>query len=376
MRYQISLAAVSSFKLFLYALAVALPWGVTPAMGLCESYADEPLSAGECPLDAGVLLFSGNSNRSLASAIASHLHVELGRARIGRFNDGEISIKIDENVRNKEIFIIQPTCPSEMGSVNDNLMEVFLLARALERASARSITAVIPYYGYARQDRKSAPRVPISAADVAMLLEEGGIARVVTVDLHCGQIQGFFRNIPVDNLYASTMFVPYFAQKELHNPVIVSPDAGGVERAKKFLESLGQYGTQAHMAIISKQRAAAGLVESMQLIGDVQDADVIIVDDICDTGGTLIKAADLLKERGARRVFAAITHPLFSGGAMDKIGASSSLDEMVVSDTIPLKGYVPHNIHVVSVAPLIAEAICRIHNGESVSDLFTLPPVR
>ena len=186
------------------------------------------------------LLFSGNSNVPLAEKVANYLDVSLGNASVKKFNDGEISIQIGQNVRNKDIFILQPTCPSEKQSINDNLMELYLLVRTMKRSSAASVTAIIPYYGYARQDRKTAPRVPISAADVALLLESAGVDRVVTVDLHCGQIQGFFHNAPVDNLFASTMFVPYFAQKDLNNVVIVSPDAGGVDRAKKFLEKLNK----------------------------------------------------------------------------------------------------------------------------------------
>lgn len=315
------------------------------------------------------IVFSGNSNLPLAKAIAEYLGISLGKANIARFNDGEISIKIEQNIRNMEVFIIQPTCHTADQSINDSLMELYLLVRTMKRSSAASITAVIPYYGYARQDRKTAPRVPISAADVAMLLEDAGVDRIITVDLHCGQIQGFFHNVPVDNLYASTMFVPYFAQKDLQNAVIVSPDAGGVERTKRFMESIGHMGVDARMAIISKQRAAAGVVDSMNLIGDVNGADAIIVDDLCDTGGTLVKAAQLLKDSGARRVFAAITHPVFSANAMEKIRVSV-IDEMVISDTIQLNGDVPSNLTCISVAPLLGEAIRRVYLGESVSDLF------
>jgi ribose-phosphate pyrophosphokinase len=314
-------------------------------------------------------LFSGNSNTPLAEAVANYLGVPLGKAAVKKFNDGEISIQIGQNVRNKEVFILQPTCPSEKQSINDNLMELFLLVRTMKRSSAASVTAVIPYYGYARQDRKTAPRVPISAADVALLLESAGVDRVVTVDLHCGQIQGFFHNAPVDNLYASTMFVPYFAQKDLNNVVIVSPDAGGVDRAKKFLEKLGKEDILGRLAIISKQRAKAGVVDSMNLIGDVQGADAIIVDDLCDTAGTLVQAAQLLKDNGAARVFAAITHPVFSGPALERI-RNSVIDEMVIADTIPLKEGAPENIRCISMAPLLGEAISRIYLGESVSDLF------
>lgn len=320
-------------------------------------------------LDPDALIFSGNANRALAQRVADYLHTPLGHAKVTKFNDGEISIQVEENVRNKNIFIIQPTCHSHDHSVNDNLMELFLLVRTMKRSSAASITVVVPYYGYARQDRKSAPRVPISAADVAMMLEVAGVARVLTVDLHCGQIQGFFYNVPVDNLYAASIFIPHLAEQQLRNVVVVAPDAGGVERANKFAQQLNQIGITTHMALISKQRAGAGVISSMDLIGDVSNADAIIVDDICDTAGTLVKAAQLLRDSGAQRVFAVITHPVFSGNALEKI-RNSTLDMMFVADTIPLPADTPDNIRCVSVSPLLGEAILRIHHGESVSELF------
>lgn len=316
-----------------------------------------------------VLLFSGNANHELAQEVANYLGVDLGKAVVNRFNDGEIQIHIDQSVRGKDVVIIQPTCPGVDQSINDNLMELYLLVRTMKRSSAQSITAVIPYYGYARQDRKTAPRVPISASDVALLLETAGVDRVITVDLHCGQIQGFFHYAPVDNLYAATMFVPYFTQKQMRNVVVVSPDAGGVERAKRFMENLKSAGVPSKLAMISKQRAKAGVVDTMNLIGDVTDADAIIVDDLCDTGGTLALAAKLLKESGANHVYVAVTHPVFSGSALEKI-QNSVIDEMVISDTIPLKATPPANIITISVAPLLGEAIRRIYLGESVSDLF------
>lgn len=315
------------------------------------------------------VLFTGNANPALAEKIAKHLGLSLGAAKISKFNDGEINIHINESVRGKDVYIIQSTCPCEKQSINDNLMELFLLIRTFKRASVASITVVVPYYGYARQDRKSAPRVPISAADVAAMLELAGADRILTVDLHCGQIQGFFRDIPVDNLYAASMFIPRLLEKELAQVVVVSPDAGGVERANRFIAQLDKHGIAADMALISKQRAAAGVIASMSLIGDVSGADCIIVDDMCDTGGTLVKAAQLLKDHGARRVFAVITHPVFSGNAMDKI-KNSVIDELLTSDTIPLRGAVPANIAYISAAPLLAEAISRIHSGESVSGIF------
>lgn len=315
------------------------------------------------------LFFAGNSNRELALKVAEHLGVSLGKATITSFNDGETRIKINENVRNRDVVILQSNCPSPNQSVNENVMELYLMIRTMKRASANSITVVIPYFGYARQDRKTDSRVPISAADVALLLETAGASRVVSIDLHCGQIQGFFHDIPVDNLYASSALAPYFSSKALQNPVVVSPDAGGVERAKRFQELLAQYGSESQLAMIVKQRAEAGVVESMDLIGDVRGSDVIIVDDLCDTGGTLVKAAQLLKDKGALHVYTAITHPVFSGSALAKIGASP-IDEMVITDTIPLKGESPANIKTISIAPLLAEAIARIQSGESISALF------
>ncbi|MFA5307181.1 MAG: ribose-phosphate pyrophosphokinase [Candidatus Babeliales bacterium] len=315
------------------------------------------------------VIFSGNANHALAEKVATHLGVCLGSATVAKFNDGEINIQIKESVRGKHVFVVQSTCSSEKQSVNDSLMELFLLIRAFKRASAGTITIVMPYYGYARQDRKSSPRVPISAADVAGMIELAGADRILTVDLHCGQIQGFFRNIPVDNLYAAPTFIPHLIEKKLINPVVVSPDAGGVDRATKFLKNLEQKGISAGMALISKQRASAGVIASMILIGNVQNADAIIVDDMCDTGGTLAKAAQLLKDHGAKRVFAVVTHPVFSCDAMDKI-RNSVIDELIIADTIPLKGSVPQNIAAISVSSLVAEAIRRIYNGESVSELF------
>lgn len=314
------------------------------------------------------IIFSGNGNLPLAKEVAEYLNIPLGDALISKFNDGEIQIKINDSVRNKNVFIIQSNCPSKNQSVNDNIMELFLLVRTVKRASAASVTAVIPYYGYARQDRKTSERVPISAADVAMLLEMAGVDRVVTVDIHCGQIQGFFQDVPVDNLNAAALFVPHFVKKNLQNVVVISPDAGGVDRAKRFMENLISHGVPADMAMISKQRAKAGVIASMNLIGDVNGADVIIVDDMCDTGGTLVKAAQLLKDKGAKRVFTAITHPVFSSDALDKI-RHSVIEEMVIADTIPLRGETPSNLRCISVGPLLGEAIRRIESGRSLSDL-------
>ncbi len=315
------------------------------------------------------IIFSGNANPALAEKIATELGVSLGAATVSKFNDGEINIHVNESVRGKHVFIIQSTCPCSAQSINDNLMELLLLIRTFKRSSAATITIVMPYYGYARQDRKSSPRVPISAADVAAMIELAGADRVLTVDLHCGQIQGFFRDIPVDNLYAAQIFIPHLLENNLMNPVVVSPDAGGVARATQFIKNLENQGISADMALISKQRANAGVIASMTLIGSVQGSDAIIVDDICDTAGTLVKAAQLLKDQGANRVFAVITHPVFSGNAMEKIN-NSVIDELIIADTIPLRSDAPSNITYISVSSLIAQAIYRIHTGQSVSELF------
>lgn len=315
-------------------------------------------------------LFSGNANRDLAEAVAQNLGIQLSESIISRFNDGEIRIQILDNVRNCDIFLLQSTCVSPSGSVNDHLMELYLMIRAMKRASAKSVTAIIPYYGYARQDRKLTGRVPISASDVAMLLELAGADHVIAIDLHCGQIQGFFHEAPVDNLFASTVFVPYVAKLDLQDPVIVSPDAGGVERAKLFIEGLQAVGVSSRLAIFVKQRAEAGVIESMNLVGRVQGSDVVIIDDICDTAGTLVQAAKELKDQGARRVYACITHPLLSGPACVRI-ASSCLEELIVTDTIPLPPTAPSNIKQLSLAPLLAKAILCTSRGESLSSLFS-----
>jgi len=316
-----------------------------------------------------IILFSGNANPKLAQDVAKHLHIPLGKANVGKFNDGEIQIQVHESVRGKNVYILQPTCTSFGQTVNDHIMELYLLIRTMKRASCASITAVIPYFGYARQDRKTESRVPISAADVALMLEEGGIDRVVTIDLHSGQMQGFFRNCPVDNLFASPLFVSYFAQKDLKHTVVVSPDAGGVERAKKFAEGLKNHGIYSDIALISKERAKAGVVATMNLIGDVEGCDCIIVDDLCDTAGTLVKACNLLKNKGASRVYAIASHAVFSNEAIRRIN-DSVLEEMVVTDTIPLKNHLCEKIKVISVSKLLSEAIFRIEHDQSISELF------
>lgn len=322
-----------------------------------------------CVEAEGYLLFSGNANHALAEEIADKLNVPLGRAIVGRFNDGEVQIQINENVRNQDVFVIQSTCRTDQASVNDNIMELILMIRALKRSSANSVTAVIPYYGYARQDRKTTPRVPISGSDVAMMLENAGVDRVVSIDLHCGQIQGFFRDAPVDNLYSSPIFADYAAQLKMNNPVVVSPDAGGVSRAKQFKEQLRQKGVESGFAMIIKQRAMPGVIESTNIVGEVKDRDVIIVDDLCDTGGTIVAAAAELRKHGARKIYACITHPVFSKDALDKI-AKSSFTQMIVTDSIPIERELPDNIRQVSVAPMLADVIDRISKGDSVSAIF------
>ena len=272
----------------------------------------------------------GSANPALADELAARLGVPLTKVTVGLFNDGECNIQINENVRGNDVFIIQPTCPP----VNDNLMQLLLLISACRRASAARVTAVVPYYGYARQDRKDRSRVPISAADVARMMEAMGVDRVCCVDLHCGQIQGFFGpRTPVDNLYAGPIALSYFKLKDLNNLVVVSPDAGGVARAKAFLEGLLSMDVPCNLAVIIKQRSAPGEVGTMNLVGAVEDCDCIIVDDMIDTAGTLCKAADELKSFGASRVFAFATHGLFNGPAGSRIEACA-LEEVVVANTV------------------------------------------
>ncbi|KAJ1492886.1 hypothetical protein T484DRAFT_1584467, partial [Baffinella frigidus] len=279
-----------------------------------------------------------SANPELAKKVAEQLGIPLGEASIGRFNDGECNIQLGENVRNTHVFIMQSTCPP----VNDSLMELFLMVRCFRRASARTVTAIVPYYGYARQDRKTTARVPISASDVSMLLEAAGVDRMLSVDLHCGQIQGFFHHAPVDNLHAFVQHVPYLVKEIVpsfgDNPIaIVSPDAGGVARAKMFMEAMsGMNVSNISLAITIKHRRAAGEIEAMNIVGEIKGKHCIIVDDMIDTAGTLCKAADSLTEMGALSVSACCTHALFSGPALERIGACS-LVHVIVSDTIPSK---------------------------------------
>ena len=306
----------------------------------------------------GYKVFSGTANQELSRQIAKYLGIPLSEASIKRFSDGEISIQIGESVRGKDVFIIQPTC----APTDTNLMELLILTDALKRSSASTVTAVIPYFGYARQDRKAAPRVPITAKLVANMIETAGIDRVVTMDLHAGQIQGFF-DIPVDNLYGTITFINYLKNKHLSNPIVASPDVGGVARARSLAKQLNL-----DLAIIDKRREKANESEVMNVIGDVNGKDVILIDDMVDTAGTLIKAAAAFKERGATSVTAFCTHPVLSGPAYERISAGA-IDELVVTDTIPLKEQNEH-IKVISVAPLFAEVIRRVYHDESVNNLF------
>jgi ribose-phosphate pyrophosphokinase len=306
-------------------------------------------------------IFTGNSNPDLALRIGEYLGMPLCGAVVKRFSDGEIQIEIDENVRAKDVFVIQSTCDP----VNDNLVELLLMVDALKRASARRITAVIPYYGYARQDKKVAPRVPISAKLVADLLTTAGATRVITMDLHAGQIQGFF-NIPVDNLYAAPVLLDYIKSNFNENLVIVSPDAGGVERARAFAKRLN-----AGLAIVDKRRSAPNKAQAMAVIGDVKDKTVVIQDDMIDTAGTLTEAVNAITERGAREVHACCAHPVLSGPAVDRINASP-ITSIVCTDTIPLNANAAtcNKIKVLSISDLVGEAIIRSYTGDSVTSLF------
>ncbi|HRD85010.1 MAG TPA: ribose-phosphate pyrophosphokinase [Rubrivivax sp.] len=308
------------------------------------------------------LLFTGNANPVLAQEIAGHLGVELGRASVGRFSDGEVTVEIRQNVRARDIFVVQPTCTP----TNENLMELFIMVDAIKRASARRITAVIPYFGYARQDRRPrSTRVPISAKVVANMLETVGVERVLTMDLHADQIQGFF-DIPVDNIYASPVLLSDLKSRNYRDLVVVSPDVGGVVRARALAKQLG-----CDLAIIDKRRPSANVSEVMHVIGESEGRNCVIMDDMIDTAGTLVKAAEVLKERGARSVYAYCTHPVFSGPAIERL-ASSALDEVVITNTIPLNDAARacRKIRQLSVAFLFAETIRRISDGESVTSLF------
>jgi len=309
-----------------------------------------------------IKIFAGSSNRPLADAICASLGVPLGRAEVGRFSDGEVQVEITENVRGGDVFVLQSTCTP----TNDHLMELLLLLDAFKRASARRITAVIPYYGYARQDRKVVPRVPISAKLIANLITTAGASRVLTVDLHAGQIQGFF-DVPVDNVYATPVLLEYLRDRIGRRDVtVISPDAGGVERARAFAKRL-----DANLAIIDKRRIRPNEVSEMQIIGDVDGRVAVIVDDMVDTAGTLSAAAQAVRDAGSPLTLACATHPVLSGPAIRRL-TESCIDEIIVTDTIPLRPEATRlpKLRVLSVAPLLGEAIRRTHEEDSISSLF------
>jgi ribose-phosphate pyrophosphokinase len=310
----------------------------------------------------GLMLFTGNSNPALAKGVSAHLDIPLGKATVGKFSDGEVMVEILENVRGKDVFVLQSTC----NPTNDNLMELMVMIDALKRASAGRITAALPYFGYARQDRRvRSARVAISAKVVANMLQIAGVDRVLTMDLHADQIQGFF-DIPVDNIYAAPILLEDAQKQKMENLIVVSPDVGGVVRARALAKRM-----DSDLAIIDKRRPTANVSEVMNIIGDVNGRSCIIMDDMVDTAGTLVKAAQAMKEHGATRVVAYCTHAVLSGGAVDRI-ASSTLDELVVTDTIPLSeaAQACKRIRVLSCAQLMGETILRINRADSVSSMF------
>ncbi|EAQ30900.1 ribose-phosphate pyrophosphokinase [Idiomarina baltica OS145] len=308
-------------------------------------------------------LFAGNATPELAQKIADRLYIKLGDASVGRFSDGEISVAINENVRGADVFLLQSTC----APTNDNLMELIVMVDALRRASAGRITAVMPYFGYARQDRRvRSARVPITAKVVADFLSSVGVDRVLTVDLHAEQIQGFF-DVPVDNVFGTPVLLEHMRNQKFDNPVVVSPDIGGVVRARAFAKLMDD----TDLAIIDKRRPSANVSQVMHIIGDIKDRDCIIVDDMIDTGGTLCKAAEALKQHGAKRVFAYATHPVFSGNAVSNI-KESAIDELVVTDSIPLSEEMKATgkVHQLTLSGMLSEALRRVSNEESISAMF------
>ena len=312
---------------------------------------------------ANLMLFSGGSNEALAQRVAQQLHLSRGKIDVGRFSDGEVTVEVHENVRGKDVFLMQSTC----APTNDNIMELLIMADAMHRASAQRVTAVVPYYGYARQDRRPrSARVAISAKVVADMISTVGIDRILTVDLHADQIQGFF-NIPVDNIYGSPVLVDHILAQRYENPIVVSPDVGGVVRARAIAKQIDDL----DLAIIDKRRPQANVTKVMNVIGDVKGKTCIMVDDIVDTAGTLCTAAEALKEEGAAAVVCYITHAVFSGPAIERI-ANSEIDRMVVTDTIPLSeaANACEKIHQLSLDRLLAESIRRVSNEESISAMF------
>ncbi|MDP8266330.1 MAG: ribose-phosphate pyrophosphokinase [Candidatus Aceula meridiana] len=306
-------------------------------------------------------IITGNANPVLAKEICQHLGIFVSKALVGQFSEGEIRVQVEENVRGKDVFIVQPTCKP----TNDNFMELLVLIDAVRRASARRITAVLPYYGYARQDRKDQPRVPITAKLVANLITGAGANRVLTMDLHANQIQGFF-DIPVDHLYGINTLCDYFLSKKMKDAVVVSPDVGGIKMARAYAKKLG-----AGLAIVDKRRDSPEKTEVMHILGEVEGKKAILVDDIIATGGSMIEAVEELKKRGVTEVYAAVSHGVLSGNALERIQSCKALNEVIITNSIPLEN--PEKspkIQVLSVAPLLAEAIKRIHNEESISCLF------
>jgi len=304
-------------------------------------------------------IFTGNANPKLAKDICKALKIPLSDAFTGKFSEGEIRVKINTNARGKDVFIVQPTCPP----ANDNLMELLILIDALKRASAQRITAVIPYYGYARQDRKDQPRVPITAKLVANLLTVAGADRILTMDLHAGQIQGFF-DIPLDHLFAVNIFVDYFNKKKVKDLVVVSPDVGGIKMARAYAKRLN-----AALAIVDKRRITPEATEVMHILGEVEGKNAVVVDDLIATGGSVIEAVEAIKKAGAKEVYAAVSHGVLSGDAIPSIEKCKALKELIITDSIPFNKK-SSKIKVLSIAPLLAEAIWRIHREESVSSLF------
>ncbi len=309
----------------------------------------------------GIKIFSGNANWGLTEEICTYLSCDPGNATIGRFSDGEFNFQITENVRGADVFIVQPTCPP----TDAHLMELLVMLDAFRRSSAERVTAVIPYYGYARSDKKDRPRVPIAAKLVSNLIATAGADRVLTMDLHAAQIQGFF-DIPVDHLYAAPAFIGYYQENPLPNLTVVAPDTGGAERARAYAKRLN-----AELALCDKRREKANVAEVMNVVGDVEGRNCLIVDDMCDTGGSLTKVARALKEAGAARIDACFTHPVLSGGACEKLNRSD-IEQAVTTNTIPLEARMCElgNIKILSIAPLLATAIKSIHEETSVSSLF------
>ena len=312
----------------------------------------------------GLSVFCGNANQALANDICKCLGISITEVLVGRFSEGEIRVQIKENIRGKDVFIIQPTCPP----TNENLMELLILIDAARRASAERITAVVPYYGYARQDRKDQPRVPITAKLVANLIAAAGTDRVLCMDLHANQIQGFF-DLPVDHLYAINVLCDYFQNKKLKNMVVVSPDVGGLKMARAYAKRLG-----ADLAIVDKRRASPEKTEVMHVLGSVRGKNAIMVDDIIATGGSMVEAAEVLRKKGVKSLYAAVSHGILSGPALERIRSCSILKEVVITDSIPLRQPDKNpKVKVLSVAQLLADAIGRIHNEESISTLFEEP---